>query len=100
MKIEKIIVKEPELEWVIRFEGKIGLCMEATEDGAIISMSTEIDYPDSGYLRGMAKQIEAIAFMADDLDEELQEDPGDGYTTIYIEISDGAMYELLQEYTL
>jgi hypothetical protein len=101
MKIEKIVLLDPECEWSILFDNGGALTMEASHDEAsecMISMDTELDDLTSNPLRGLAHNLEAMAFMVDDLDVILNEDPGEGHTTIYIEISDGAMYELLQEH--
>jgi len=99
MKIEKIVVEDPECEWSILLRDGGVVTMSANPGESImIATDTEVDHLDSDFLRRLAHNIQAIAFMADELDEPLQEDPGDGYTTLFIEISDGAMYELLQEY--
>ena len=97
MKIVKIRVEDPDCEWSLIFENGAVLTMELNDMGSFISMTTEIDVLVPAFLKSIGKQLEAIAFMAEDLKVKLKDDPGDGYTNIFIVISDGAMNEILQE---
>ena len=89
MKIQKIVVQDPECEWSILFDNGGVLTMEWHGiSECMISMDTEVDHLDPDFLRKLAQRLEAIAFMAAEHVEALQDDPGDGYTTIFIEIND------------